>query len=98
MKFGGMGTLKHEIHLPKFYELFIKTELKGNTALDLNTFYNHIKLCLNAVNRLREDLFFLITSPSKYTLSLNNTSYQIMINLPILGMNRPTLPLDTKFW
>ena len=32
---GGMLTLKHEIISPKFYELLIKTELKGDTALDL---------------------------------------------------------------
>ena len=28
----GMWTLKYEISSPIFYELFIKTELKGNTA------------------------------------------------------------------
>ena len=55
-KIVGMWTLKHEISSPKFCELLIQTELKGDTALDLNNFYNHIKMCLNAVNRLREDL------------------------------------------
>ena len=49
---GGMWTLKHEISSPIFYELLIKTELKGYTALDLNNFYNHIKMSLNAVTRL----------------------------------------------
>ena len=34
-KIGGMRTLKHEISSPKFYEILIKTELKGYTALDL---------------------------------------------------------------
>ena len=34
-----------------------------------------------------------ITSPSKDTLSLNNTSSQIVITLPIYGMYRPTIPL-----
>ena len=43
-KIGGMWTLKHEISSPKFYELLIKTELKGDTALDLKNFYNHIKM------------------------------------------------------
>ena len=52
----GMWTLKHEISSPKFYELLIKTELKGYTALDLKNFFNRIKICLNAVTRLREDL------------------------------------------
>ena len=51
-KIGGMWTLKHEISSPKFYELLIKTEIKGDTALDLNNFYNHTKLCLNVVTRL----------------------------------------------
>ena len=51
-----MWNLKHEISLPKFYELLTKIELKGNTDLDLKNFYNHIKMCLNVVTRLREDL------------------------------------------
>ena len=53
---GGMCTLKHEISSPKLYELLIKTELKRDTALDIKNFYNHIKMYLNAVTRLREDL------------------------------------------
>ena len=55
-KIGGMWTLKHEIISPKFYEILIKTELKGDTTIDLENFFNHIKICLNAVNRLIEDL------------------------------------------
>ena len=51
-----MRTLKHYISSPKFHEILIKTELKGYTALDLKNCFNHIKTCLNAVNRLREDL------------------------------------------
>ena len=54
-KIGDMWTLKHEISSPKFYELLIKTKLKVDTALDLKNFYKHIKMCLNAVNSLRED-------------------------------------------
>ena len=53
---GGMWTLKHEISSPKFYEVLIKTELKGGTAMDIKNFFNHIKMSLNAVDRLREDL------------------------------------------
>ena len=53
---GGMWTLKHEIITPKLYGMLIKTELKGDTALDLKNFSNHIKMSLNAVTRLREDL------------------------------------------
>ena len=55
-KIGVMWTLKHEISSPKFYDLFVKTELKGVTDLDLKNFYNHIKMCFNAVTRLLEDL------------------------------------------
>ena len=55
-KIGGMWTLKHEISPPRFYELLIKIELKGDTALDLKIFYNHVKMSLNAVTRLREQL------------------------------------------
>ena len=43
-KIGGMWNLKHEISSPKLYELLRKTELKGDTALDLNNLYNHIKM------------------------------------------------------
>ena len=53
MKIGGMWTLKHEISSPEFYELLIKTELKLDTDVDLKNFYKHIKMCLNAVTRLR---------------------------------------------
>ena len=52
----GMWNLKHEINSPKFYELFINTELKCGTDLDLKNFYNHINMRLNAVTRLQEDL------------------------------------------
>ena len=51
-----MWTLKHKISSPKFYELLINTELKGDTDLDLKNFFNHIKMCLNAMTRLREYL------------------------------------------
>ena len=34
-KIGGMWTLKHEISTPKFYEILIKIELKGGTAMEL---------------------------------------------------------------
>ena len=47
-----MWTLKYEINSPKFYQLLIKKELKGDTALELKHFYNHIKMCLNDVTRL----------------------------------------------
>ena len=46
-------TLKHDIRSPKFYELFINTELKEDTSLDLNNFYNRINMCLNAATRIR---------------------------------------------
>ena len=55
-KIGGLWNLKHDISSPKFYELLIKTELTGDTAMDLKNFYYHIKMCLNAVTRLLENL------------------------------------------
>ena len=51
-----MWTLKHDISSPKFYDLLIMTELKGDNGMDLNTFYSHTKMCLNAVTILQEDL------------------------------------------
>ena len=66
---GGMWTLKHEISSPRFYELLIKIELKGDTALDLNNFYNHVMISLNAVNRLKVDLipnYLSITKNSEF--------------------------------
>ena len=52
-KVGDMWTLKHEISSPRFYELLIKIELKGDTALDLKNFYNYVNMSLNAVTRIR---------------------------------------------
>ena len=51
-KIGCMCTLKHEIGSLKVYELLMKTELKGDTDMDIKNFYNHINMCLNAVTRL----------------------------------------------
>ena len=42
--------------------------------------------------------FLPITSPSKDTLTLKKKSSQIVITLPILGINIPTLTLDTHYW
>ena len=53
---GCMWNLKHDISSPKFYEILINTELKVDTDLDLKNFYNHIKMCVNAVTRPREYL------------------------------------------
>ena len=52
-KIGGMWNLKHEIRSPKLYELLINTELKGYTSLDLKNFYNHVKMFINVITRLR---------------------------------------------
>ena len=56
LKIGGMWILKHEIRLPKFYGILLKTEIKGYTALDRKNIYNHIKMCLKTVSRLQEEL------------------------------------------
>ena len=52
-------------------------------------------ICVSMRSLDSEKTSFLITSPSKDTLSLNNTSSQIAITLPTPGMSRYTLPLDT---
>ena len=62
-----MWTLKYEISSRRFYELLIKTELKGDTALDLNNFYNPIDMCLNEVTRLREDLLHIYHSINRHS-------------------------------
>ena len=51
-KIGGMWTLKHEIKSPKLYKLLIKTDLKGDTALELKNFYKYINMCINAMASL----------------------------------------------
>ena len=55
-KISAMWNLKHEIRSPKFYELLIKTELKGDTAMYLKNFYNHIKMCLSETTIPQEEL------------------------------------------
>ena len=51
-----MWTLKYEISSPKFYELLIKIELKGYTALDLKNFYKPINMSRNEVTIIKENL------------------------------------------
>ena len=51
-----MWTLKYEIISPNFYDFLINTKLKVYTDLDLKNFCNHIKMCLNAAARPREEL------------------------------------------
>ena len=55
-KIGGVWNLKHEIISPKLYVLLLKNELIGETGMYLKSFYNHIKMCLNVVNRLLKDI------------------------------------------
>ena len=50
-KNGGMCTLIHEIVSSKLYELLIKTELNGDTTMDLKNFYNPINICIHTVLR-----------------------------------------------
>ena len=49
-----MWTLKNEIISPKLYELLIKIELIADIDMDLKNFYNHVNMCLNALNILLE--------------------------------------------
>ena len=50
---GGMWNLKHDISSPKFYEILIKIEIKGDTNMYLNNFYNHINICIHAVTVIK---------------------------------------------
>ena len=52
-------------------------------------------ICVSMWWRDSEKTSFLITIPSKYTLSLNSTSSKIAIALPIPGISVYILPLDT---
>ena len=54
-KIGVTWTLKHNISSPKFYEILVKTDLKGDTGVYINIFYNYIKMYLNAVTIIQED-------------------------------------------
>ena len=53
-KIGGVWRLKHEIISPKFYELLINKYLKGDTDMELKSFYSYINMCINAAIRLQE--------------------------------------------
>ena len=55
-KICGTWTMKYDISSQKLYELLIKTKLKGDIAIDLDNFSNHIKMCLNVVAILRDDI------------------------------------------
>ena len=66
--------------------------------MDLKNFFKHIKMCIHAVARLRENIL-----PNyqyiKKTLSLKNNSSHIAITVLIPGMSRYTLPLDNhSYW
>ena len=55
-KIGGIWTLKHEINSPKFYELVINNDPKGDNGLHLKNFYNHINMFLYVVPKLKEGI------------------------------------------
>ena len=44
IKIDGIWTLKHEIVSSKLYEILIKTQIKGYTAVDLKNFYKRINI------------------------------------------------------
>ena len=55
-KIGGMWTLKLETSSPKLYKLLPDKNIKGDTALDIKKFYNHINIFLNVVTKVQEYL------------------------------------------
>ena len=50
---GGMWTLKHDTFSPNLYKILLKTEMKGENDIDLKNFYNHVRMCINTVKKLR---------------------------------------------
>ena len=52
-KIGGIWTLKHDISSQRFYEILVKTDLKGDSDRDLKNLYDHINMFLNAVTILQ---------------------------------------------
>ena len=88
----------------KSYELLIKIELKGNTVLALNNFYNHIKMCINAVTRLQEELLPAYQSIKKHyefeeyffqdcdrsSYSWNSQTYTYLVHSLLLELNNDT--------
>ena len=53
-----MWTPKHGISYPKIYELLLKTDTKLDHAIYLNKFYNRVKMYLNSMKKMREDILY----------------------------------------
>ena len=99
-----MWTLKHEISSPRFYELLIKIELKGDTNLDLKNFYNHVNMPLNAVTRLKEELLpdylsidknsdfkeYIVRDPNHRSYSCNRQVYDSLGHSLLMEMTNDT--------
>ena len=96
MKIVCMWNLEHEIRSQMFYEILNKIKLKGYTDLDLNNLYVHIKMCLNAMTRLREDLLTSYQYIKRHSW-FEKYSFHIYITLIIIVIHKPTVPYDTYF-
>ena len=84
-----MLTLKYETTPPNFYKIILNTEIKVDTAIDLNRFYNHINVRLNAVIKLQEDLHTAYHKTKKYSTFIENfVQYRYIIST--LGTIRHT--------
>ena len=94
-KISGMCTLKHDISSPKFYKLLIKIDIKLDTDIDLNKFYNRIKIYLNAVTRIQGDVL-----PAYHQIKIRSLVheriYQTAITFLNIGMRRFKLPWITN--
>ena len=55
-KLVGVCNLKHETSLPKLYGILINTNLKGDNSLNIKNFYKPIKMCLDVVTILLDNL------------------------------------------
>ena len=64
--------------------------------MDIKNFYNHIKMCLNVVTRLREYLL-----PGYQSIKIQSQFEEYFIpdfdHPPILGLFRFTLTLETHY-
>ena len=91
-KIFGMWTLKNDISSPKLYELLIKIELKWDTDLYLKNFFNHIKMCLNAVTIIREDL--LLDHPSYSCNAQTYTSFGHSLLVSLVNATNSECPKE----
>ena len=96
MKIVVIWTIKHDTSSPKFYELLINIELKGDMPRIL-IIYKTTQRCVSMRWLESNNNYFLHTSASKKNISFTNNSCQIIFTLFTIGMKRHTIALVTTF-